>query len=287
MTGTGKPAWRSATRFSTSPISAPAASTRASFYTPSITGQTAGTRFPKADACPPRSLPCGAIITRAKWPYTCCASSRTSPTSSSGRERIHLRRRNRLRHHYKPRIFRTSELQNFRDAELQRCRAAELQSCRAAELQSCKAAKVGQAVPPASPACGRLPLFPPPLHQPLQVQQVLRLVRLPRPSRFRSEFHPHKVSDLPVNTIPHAPGKCLLRRFPSNLRLQRNGRFQLQAGAGCGNILQKAGRLLRPARLIFPADLQHVCAQHANFRAPFLHTCSIGGRSRLLYDKMT
>jgi len=85
-TATGKPAWRSATRFSTSPTSAPAASTRASFYTRSITGQTDGTPSPTEHAYPRRSLRCGATITRGRWRYTCCAWSRTSRTSSSGRE---------------------------------------------------------------------------------------------------------------------------------------------------------------------------------------------------------
>jgi len=49
-----------------------------------------------------------------------------------------------------------------------------------------------------------------PYHQPLQVQQVLRLILLLRPSRFRFELHPDKVSDLLVNAIPHVPGECLL-----------------------------------------------------------------------------
>jgi hypothetical protein len=124
-------------------------------------------------------------------------------------------------------------------------------------------------------------------HQPLQVQQVLRLIGLFRPSRFRSEFYTDKVSDLPVNAIPHVSGKRVLGRSPADHRLQRHGRFQLQAGAGCGNILQKASRLPHPARAIFPADVHHICAQHANFGAPFLHTYYIGGASRLLYDKMT
>src|ERR1022692_676413 len=58
------------------------------------------------------------------------------------------------------------------------------------------------------------------LHQPLQVQQVLWPVCLLGPLRRGIELHPDKVSDLPIHTILHAPGKLLLRRFPNDLHTQ-------------------------------------------------------------------
>jgi len=46
---------------------------------------------------------------------------------------------------------------------------------------------------------------------------------------------------------------------------QWNSHFKLQARSGWGNILQKGVGPLCLAILVSPADLYHVCAQHANF----------------------
>ena len=52
----------------------------------------------------------------------------------------------------------------------------------------------------------------------LRIQQVLWLIRLLRPLRSRRELYADKVSNLPINAIPHVAFELLLGAIPADLR---------------------------------------------------------------------
>ena len=79
-----------------------------------------------------------------------------------------------------------------------------------------------------------------PLHKPVQVQQMARLIGAPGPFACSLQLDADEVADLAVHAIAHAAAELAIAATPPDLRSDRNGTFHLQAGTRWGNVLQQA-----------------------------------------------
>jgi hypothetical protein len=92
------------------------------------------------------------------------------------------------------------------------------------------------------------------------------------------ELHSHEIADFAIHAVADFAHKLLFGTAPSQTNSERYRGFELQARAGSRNVLQESARLLFFAVRIGPAGLDYVCAQHANFQTPILHTIIISAR---------
>src|SRR3954452_16159481 len=78
-------------------------------------------------------------------------------------------------------------------------------------------------------------------HQLLQIQQMLGLEGLLRPSRAGMELHADEVADLAVVAVADDTGKLLFRRLPLDLHPEGDRVFHLETCARSRNILEQGG----------------------------------------------
>ena len=97
------------------------------------------------------------------------------------------------------------------------------------------------------------------------------MVRLLGPFRPVVEFDSDEITDFPEVAVANSADELLFRGIPPQFDAKRNGRFELKARAGGRNILEKRGRRSSPARMLDPAHLDHVGAQHARFVSALFH----------------
>jgi len=106
---------------------------------------------------------------------------------------------------------------------------------------------------------------------------------LSAPLRSKIELHSHEIAEFAVNAIANQASEFLFRAAPPDDSARRKRAFELEASSGIRYVLQHGLGSMTFAGSIFPANLQQIRAQHANFRSPFLHKLLIGSRDRKPY----
>ena len=95
-------------------------------------------------------------------------------------------------------------------------------------------------------------------YEPARVEEMLRFEVFQRPPGSLLELNPQEIADVSKNAVLYFARQFPLGMRDPNLRLQREGHIQLQAGARERDVFQIGHSLFRPAGLVLPAEFHHV-----------------------------